>query len=283
MFSVKMPLFAAITAAMILTVDATSKSYVRKTLWSSAGCTTSADIISDNINPAIMPSQGCMAVQKATASSCDNDHGVTTCSNKYEKVTCTANTATTGFTKKKYSDSACTTDTGGAIQASTGTSTGACVQDGANQPYVKYTCDTTSATVGLVPYGLYSAAGCADDQLKGAGSFLVNSCSPNEEGIAWNRSDKYVIENGKFKQYRWTNTANKDCSGTGTEITSGNVVIGCEPFGSQWIKVGAMIDGANIAGASTLSGASSSGVQAPLKITTVFLALVLAVGLVFHQ
>jgi hypothetical protein len=91
-----------------------------------------------------------------------------------------------------------------------------------------------------------------------------------------------VIENGKFKQYRWTNTANKDCSGTGTE-TAKTYVIGCEPLGNQWIKVGAMIDGANIAGASTLSGTSSSGVQAPLKITTVFLALVLAVGLVFHQ
>ena len=47
MFSVKMPLFAAITAAMMLTVDATSKAYVRKTKWSSAGCNNSADIISD--------------------------------------------------------------------------------------------------------------------------------------------------------------------------------------------------------------------------------------------
>ena len=94
-----------------------------------------------------------------------------------------------------------------------------------------------------------------------------------------------MIENGKFKQYRWTATGsgNKDCSGTADSLQQ-TLAIGCEPMGgNQWIKVGAMIDGANIAGASTLSGASSSGVQAPLKITTVFLALVLAVGLVFHQ
>ena len=94
-----------------------------------------------------------------------------------------------------------------------------------------------------------------------------------------------MIENGKFKMYRWNNTANKDCSGTGTEVSTNtfDAYPGCHTLGNKWMKVGAMIDGANIAGASTLSGTSSSGVQVPLKITTVFLALVLAVGLVFHQ
>ena len=89
-----------------------------------------------------------------------------------------ANTATSGFTEHKYTDAACSA---GAVQEHSH-ATDACT--GTPHP-VQYTCATTSATVGLVQYGTYSAAGCGADQLNGAGYFLINYCEREDDSGAW--------------------------------------------------------------------------------------------------
>ena len=72
------------------------------------------------------------------------------------------------------------------------------------------------ADLGAVEYNRHNAAGCADSQLTGNGVILVNFCTMSMSGGAWVKSEKYVIENAKLQRYEWTNSANKDCSGTGT-------------------------------------------------------------------
>ena len=241
-----------ILAVLIAPGYSTSKAYVSKKMWSSSGCTGTATLIKDSYDD-FWADNTCIPEAVATAGR-RRTSGNT---NNYRKVSCTANTASTGYTRTEYTDSACTA---GASQTSAG-STDTCF--GAGSEYEIYSCTTTSATVGAFEYGTYSAEGCADSELNGAGAALVNFCKQDVDSGAWSESSKYLIENGRFVKYKWTNSANKDCSGTGTAVVESGTTYSwtpgaCQAIGTQWIKVSALIDGASIDGYSTLSQSGNS-------------------------
>ena len=270
------PHLILVLAVLIAPAYPTSKAYVSKKMWTSSGCT--GDMVKDKYDD-FFADGTCIPESKSTAS-----RRRTAITDTYRKVLCTANTATTGYTRTEYTDSACTT---GASQTASG-STDTCF--GAGSEYETYTCTTTSATVGAVEYRTYSVDGCADAELAGAGFFLVNYCVRDEEDGTWSESWKYVIEGGKLQKYEWKNWANADCSGTGTAVTDRRFTTdSCNTFGTEFIKISALIDGADIDGYSTLNGAptsapttasgNSSEVKAVLNpITVLLVGLFLSLG-----
>lgn len=173
--------------------------------------------------------------------------------NSWTKVSCTADTATNGYTQGGYTDSTCSTlavSSHGSLDQKL-EPTGSCAADGSK--YKKYSCASTSADVGAIDVSLYNAAGCADTELSGKWIYLINKCEPKgDEG-----SGKWVIENGKIQYYKWTSVL--DCSGTG--VAEGLLAAdACTAFGSQGksIKLGTMIDGASIDGYSALSSGGTT-------------------------
>jgi len=262
-----------ILVALVVPACCTSKAYVSEKVWTSSGCSGASTLIHDGHGD-FFADGTCTVADKATSGRRRSSP-----SNKYSKVLCAANTASTGYTSTDYTDSACTAGASQDKAESTDTCTASA------SLYKLFTCTTTSATVGAVEYVTYSADGCAESEVNGAGFFLVNSCKMNLDGVAWEKSSNILIENGVLKQYQWTTSANKDCSGTGTAVPNFAFTPGvCQALEDQWIKVGNMIDGASIDGYSTLPGSSNSGGrQAALKSTTMLLGLVICFGFIWYE
>jgi len=260
-----------VLAAFIAPAYSTSKAYVSKKTWTSAGCSGTSTLIGDGYDD-FFADGTCIPESKATSSRRRDSSTI------YRKVLCTANTANTGYTRTEYTDAACTT---GANQVNAG-STDTCTQGGSE--YKLNTCATTSATVGAIEYGTYSAAGCADAELNGAGFFLVNFCKMQDDGSGtWSNSEKFVIEGGQLKKYRFTDSSQKDCSGVGALQTTydANSCQVMDAGANQYLKTSALIDGASIEGASTLAGSTGNNAGAQNVLNSITMLLGLALSFVF--
>jgi len=248
-------------AVLIAPACSTSLATATHKMWSTAGCSGTDTLTADKVE--IFEDGTCME----TAAD-----GTTI----YEKSSCTADT-TNGYTRKQYSDSACTTET---TSLSTET-TGSCVQVDANE-YKQLGCGTTSATLGAVKYTKHSAAGCADSTLTDAGYWTVNFCSMDNNDGAWEESTKISIVNGKISYSQWTDSASKDCSGTGTPVGTFEIDACAQmtpasgTLEAVWYKTSAMIDGASVPGYSTLSSgntATSAAISVSLGVVCTVLNL----------
>merc|ERR1712166_1114888 len=270
-----------LVAVLIAPACSTSVTYPQYQEYTAAGC-SSTTLVKEEFELRAGTQMG--SCNKASVATATQLPGKEAPSNAWTKVTCTADTATNGYTYGTYTDSECTTllgdGRGGEDKKLEGTGSDLCNDDGPNK-FQKYSCGSTSADVGAVDYSFHSAAGCADSDLTGIGFLLVNKCEQkSEDGVR--HSEKRVIENGKIQAYKWTNSANLlDCSGTGA-IWYPLSVDTCQAFGSfGWIKVGTMIDGASIAGYSTLGATptpapTSATTSAPTTVETVSQAVTIS-------
>merc|ERR1712166_569156 len=236
-----------LVAVLIAPACSTSVTYPQYQEYTAAGC-SSTTLVKEEFELRAGTQMG--SCNKASVATATAIAGQDAPSNSWTKVTCTADTATNGYTYGRYTDSGCTTllqgEHGGEDKKLEGTGSDLCNDDGPNK-FQKYSCGSTSADVGAVAWTLHSAAGCADSDLTGIGFLLVNKCEQkSEDGVR--HSEKNVIENGKIKTYKWTNSANLlDCSGTGTPSNLLSVDA-CQALGSLgWFKLGTMIDGASLA------------------------------------
>merc|ERR1711865_58462 len=270
-----------LVAVLIAPAHSTSLAGVTVKIWTAADCSGTATLIEDKfrMNP---PTDGsCMEARNENEDSDGNKFDPPTYETFYRKATCTANTATNGWSSKKYTDSSCTTARTTGSDNSIEVPTGTChsMTEGSATLYRQFGCASTSATVGAVLFGAYSAAGCADSTLTGNGYFTVNFCEMDSDNGASTGSKKWVIEGGKLQQYEYT-AANKDCSAGGTAVvnmtfSSGACSASLAKPGTQWIKMSAVIDGASIAGYSTLAGntATSAAISVFLGVVCTVLNL----------
>ena len=179
----------------------TSLTAMTKKTWTAAGCSGTDTLIADSIT---IFDTTCMENAK---------DGVT----YYEKSTCTANTATctNGYTRTKYTDSACTVESTSSEISSDAETTGACTQSGTE--YTQYGCSTTSATLGAVKWTKHSAAGCTDSTLTRSGYWAINFCAVDNSDGAYEKSEKRNIVDGKLSFDKWpASLSSKDCSATVT-------------------------------------------------------------------
>merc|ERR1712166_337199 len=268
-----------LVAVLIAPAHSTSLAAATMKIWTGADC--SGTLIEDIfiMNP---PTDGsCMEARNENEDSDGNKFDPPTYETFYRKATCTANTATNGWSRKKYTDSSCTTARTTGSDNSIEVPPGTChsMTEGSATLYRQFGCASTSATVGAVLFGAYSAAGCADSTLTGNGYFTVNFCEMDSDNGASTGSKKWVIEGGKLQQYEYT-AANKDCSAGGTAVvnmtySSGACSASLAKPGTQWIKMSAVIDGASIAGYSTLAGntATSAAISVFLGVVCTVLNL----------
>merc|ERR1712166_1292064 len=250
-----------LVAVLIAPAHSTSLAGMTEKRWTAADCSGTATLIKDRFMMTPPTDGSCMQARNENEDSNGNKFDPPTYETFYRKATCTANTATNGYSSKKYTDSSCTTARTTGSDNSIEVPTGTChsMTEGSATLYRQFGCASTSATVGAVLFGAYSAAGCADSTLTG--------------------SKKWVIEGGKLQQYEYT-AANKDCSAGGTAVvnmtfSSGACSASLAKPGTQWIKMSAVIDGASIAGYSTLAGntATSAAISVFLGVVCTVLNL----------
>merc|ERR1712166_42237 len=264
-----------ILAVLIAPACSTSVGFAIKKRWSAAGCSGTDTLIYDKIQMGKGPTDG----------SCNEEVGDTPTA--YEKTTCTANTATDGYSNGDYTDAGCTTLVAGEVL--TTKPTNECVTNtGSVTEYETWVCGTTSPTLGGVYYQQYNAAGCPDSNRTSAGYFAVNYCKKDSTNGAWKDSSKDVIENGKIQTYEWEDSstfstterlAAKGCTGGGTaKVNATYTLNACTAALGQsgvWYKMGALIDGASIDGYSTVSGntATSAAISVFLGVVCTVLNL----------
>merc|ERR1712166_174394 len=268
-----------LVAVLIAPAHSTSLAAATLKIWTAADC--SGTLIEDKfiMNP---PTDGsCMQARNENEDSNGNKFDPPTYETFYRKATCTANTATNGYSSKKYTDSSCTTARTTGSDNSIEVPTGTCqsITDGSATVYRQFGCASTSATVGAALYGAYSAAGCADSTLTSGGYFAINFCAMESNNGAVTKSKKWVIEGGKLQEYEYT-AANKDCSAGGTAMvnstySSDACSASLKNPGTEWYKISAVIDGASIAGYSTLAGntATSAAISVFLGVVCTVLNL----------
>merc|ERR1712166_362539 len=206
-----------ILAVLIAPACSTSVGFAIKKRWSAAGCSGTDTLIYDKIQTGKGPTDG----------SCNEEVGDTPTA--YEKTTCTANTATDGYSNGDYTDAGCTTLVAGEVL--TTKPTNECVTNtGSVTEYETWVCGTTSPTLGGVYFQQYNAAGCPDSNRTSAGYFAVNYCKKGSTNGAWKDSSKDVIENGKIQTYEWEDSstfstterlAAKGCTGGGSLVQDG--------------------------------------------------------------
>jgi len=270
-----------LVAVLIAPAHSTSLAGMTEKRWTAADCSGTATLIKDRFMMTPPTDGSCMQARNENEDSNGNKFDPPTYETFYRKATCTANTATNGYSSKKYTDSSCTTARTTGSDNSIEVPTGTCqsITEGSATVYRQFGCASTSATVGAVLFGAYSAAGCADSTLTGVGYFAVNFCEMESDNGAVEKSNKWVIEGGKFQQYEYT-AANKDCSAGGTakvnmSYSSGACSASLQNPGTQWIKMSALTDGASIAGYSTLTGntATSAAISVFLGVVCTVLNL----------
>ena len=193
----------------------------------------------------------------------------------YERSTCTADTATNGYTRTIYTDSACTVEstTG---EPSVAKPTGTCTDQGVGT-FELYGCTSTSATLGAMKYTKHSAAGCADSTLTESGYRPINFCEVDSDNNAYEKSEKSNIVNGQISFGQWpASMASKDCSATGFTVLGALYPDdvcrhGGEHDPDSWNKYSAVIDGASVPGYSTLSSTTSGNTPttAPTDASTI--------------
>merc|ERR1712166_1301096 len=177
-----------ILAVLIAPACSTSVGFAIKKRGSAAGCSGTDSLIYDKIQTG----------KGATDGSCNEKVGDTPTA--YEKTTCTANTATDGYSNGDYTDAGCTSLVAGEVL--TTKPTNECVANsGSVTEYEQWVCGTTSPTLGGVYYQQYNAAGCPDSNRTSAGYFAVNYCKKDSTNGAWKDSSKDAIENGKIRAH----------------------------------------------------------------------------------